>query len=257
MASSIFPTSQSGIFNPSLWQLPSGKFTREYADLHYLQYPNGQGTQTIPNLNVTGISALGTLTTGTTSISSTLAVTGTTTATELITATGGLTTGSSSVLTSAGTTTLTGATTATGLITANGGVNTTAITLSYSTPPTFTSSQIGYTTPDYVFPTTSQGPGQVSYGLTLGVGVWQLFAYCDVNTSQAGGTANHIIRNIAGTSRQAFAYIGSNNLSYPTISCVLTITSAATVINYVVGFYVATTFSTTTGTCRYYAVRIA
>jgi len=171
MASSIFPTSESGIFVPSLWQLPSGKFTREYADLHYLQFPLGQGTETIPNLNITGTTNLGAtnisnssliITDGTTtntidktgyttknsvqnlthylnfSDSSTTGIgpiqksanfsvnpsTGTLTASGLVTATGGLTTGSGSVLTSTGTTTLTGATTATGLVTANGGITT-------------------------------------------------------------------------------------------------------------------------------------
>jgi hypothetical protein len=73
------------------------------------------------------ITANGGLTTGSGQVltsTGTTTLTGATTATGLITANGGLTTGSGQVLTSTGTTTLTGATTATGLITANGGLTT-------------------------------------------------------------------------------------------------------------------------------------
>jgi hypothetical protein len=83
------------------------------------------------------ITANGGLTTGGSSVltsAGTTTLTGATTATGLITANGGVTTGGSSVLTSAGTTTLTGATTATGLITANGGVTT--YTINANTPTT-------------------------------------------------------------------------------------------------------------------------
>ena len=63
MSQSVFPTSNSGVFIPSLWETPTGEFTREYADLHYLRFPIGQGSQTIPaNLNVSGTASLGTTT---------------------------------------------------------------------------------------------------------------------------------------------------------------------------------------------------
>jgi hypothetical protein len=62
MSQSVFPTLNTGTFNPVFWSLPGSKFTREYADLHYLKYPVGQGSQTIPaNLNVSGTASLGTL----------------------------------------------------------------------------------------------------------------------------------------------------------------------------------------------------
>ena len=107
------------------------------------------------------------------SLAGRLFVTGATTASGLITANGGVTTGGSSVLTSAGTTTLTGATTATGLITANGGISTPTVNYSYSTLPTFTSTQIGYTNIN-TGSIGSFGPSATAFGtITIpAIGVW-------------------------------------------------------------------------------------
>lgn len=54
MSQSVFPTLITAIFIPSLWQFPSGQFTREYADLHYLKFPVAQGTETFEDLKIVG-----------------------------------------------------------------------------------------------------------------------------------------------------------------------------------------------------------
>ena len=54
MSQSVFPTLITAGFIPSLWQFPSGQFTREYADLHYLKFPIAQGTETFEDLKIVG-----------------------------------------------------------------------------------------------------------------------------------------------------------------------------------------------------------
>lgn len=70
MASSIFPLANSPIFIPSDWALPDKALTREYADLNYLKFPLGQGTETLPGLAVSGATTTGSLVTGTLSSTS-------------------------------------------------------------------------------------------------------------------------------------------------------------------------------------------
>ncbi len=49
------PDQISAIFNPvDLLSSANDAITREYADNNYLKFPLGQGTETIPNLNITG-----------------------------------------------------------------------------------------------------------------------------------------------------------------------------------------------------------
>jgi hypothetical protein len=48
------------IFIPEYWtDANTGTLTIEYANSHYLQFPSGQGTETIPNLIVVGTTTLG------------------------------------------------------------------------------------------------------------------------------------------------------------------------------------------------------
>jgi hypothetical protein len=54
MSSSIFPLRITDTFIPFLWTFPSSQLTIDYVDTHYLKYPIGQGSQTIPGLSLTG-----------------------------------------------------------------------------------------------------------------------------------------------------------------------------------------------------------
>jgi hypothetical protein len=155
------------------------------------------------------------------------------------------------------TVTIPGPTTATGLVTTNGGVNTTTVGFSYSTLPTFTSSQIGYTTPEFSWPATSLIVGQNSFTFNLGVGVWQVFAYVVLFGSQTIASSTNSILRVSGGARQAYSVISADGLSFPTISAIFPLTASSTTIQYTIGCSQVTTINTTAGVSRFYAVRIA
>jgi hypothetical protein len=173
------PTQILSLFNPLYFETDDVDITVGYLDTNYLKFPIAQGLENLQQTNITDATQSTSVSTGSlvtaggvgiakqthiggqlhctstaTSTSTTtgciranggvgvaenINVGGTTTSTGLITATGGLTTGAGSVLTSTGTTTLTGATTATGLITANGGLTAGGLT-SITVPNNGTSS---------------------------------------------------------------------------------------------------------------------
>ena len=60
MSSSAPPSYNVGIFIPQFWaNTQSNTLTQAYADANYLKFPSGQGTETIPNLIVSGTTTLG------------------------------------------------------------------------------------------------------------------------------------------------------------------------------------------------------
>jgi hypothetical protein len=63
MASSIFPTKDSGVFNPAWWETAGGGgsgISQQVADGRYLRFPIGQGSQTLPqDLTVVGTTKIG------------------------------------------------------------------------------------------------------------------------------------------------------------------------------------------------------
>ena len=60
----LFPS--TSIFIPSFWEVDGGEeITIDYLNGHYLQFPSGQGTQSIPALIVSGSSTLGSVSTST------------------------------------------------------------------------------------------------------------------------------------------------------------------------------------------------
>jgi len=59
MSSSQPPTYNVGIFIPQYWRQDGTGLTQAYADAHYLKFPTGQGTESIPALIVSGTSTLG------------------------------------------------------------------------------------------------------------------------------------------------------------------------------------------------------
>ena len=63
MSSSAPPTYNVSVFIPQFWaNTQSNTLTQAYADANYLKFPSGQGTETIPNLIVSGTTTLGTTT---------------------------------------------------------------------------------------------------------------------------------------------------------------------------------------------------
>lgn len=135
-----------------------------------------------------------------------------------------------------------------GTINTNNGIN-----LSYSTLPTFTSTQIGYTV-NYSFPGASQLTGIRTYSLSLPVGVWQLFAYTNFDTAQTTGNYHQFI---VSSARYALSFIPTNSLTNTnTISAIVGLTGT-TSVDYQINITVNTTFALGGGQTRYYAVRIA
>jgi hypothetical protein len=63
MSSSAPPSYNVSVFIPSFWATANTNIlTQAYADANYLKFPSGQGTESIPNLIVTGTTSLGTTT---------------------------------------------------------------------------------------------------------------------------------------------------------------------------------------------------
>lgn len=58
MSISTPPTFILDIFIPYYWNIGQTEITQDYADAHYLKFPVGQGTQSIPNLIVSGTTTL-------------------------------------------------------------------------------------------------------------------------------------------------------------------------------------------------------
>jgi len=58
MSISTPPTFILDIFIPYYWNIGQTEITQDYADAHYLKFPVGQGTQSIPNLTVSGTTTL-------------------------------------------------------------------------------------------------------------------------------------------------------------------------------------------------------
>jgi hypothetical protein len=61
MSQTTKPTKNVNIYNPEYWE-STGGLDIDYANSHYLKFPIGQGTETIPNLIVSGTATLGTTT---------------------------------------------------------------------------------------------------------------------------------------------------------------------------------------------------
>jgi hypothetical protein len=159
MASSIFPTKDSGVFNPAFWSSSPVSITQEYADLHYLKFPIGQGIESVPGIE-----------------------------------------------------------------------------FSYSTPPTHTSTELGYSvniknTSALSF--TSSGVAQTIGSTTLSVGVYQFSGYIigSGGTSTTGASISFNTTNNVNGFGNGTGIIGSANPSstYNGVSftCIFTVTTSA------------------------------
>jgi hypothetical protein len=132
----------------------------------------------------------------------------------------------------------------TGAIRVSGG-----ITPTYSTFPTFTSGQVGYTY-SYSMP-SSVSAGTNTFTISVPVGTYIAFAYIELQGNQTMNSWHAI--DIAGARQALGAAPPFSNYCYLTaISCVISVSSTSS-INYTVNSPVPSTL----GVCLYKIVRIA
>lgn len=267
MAQSVFPTLIISVFEPSFWKITSATLTQETADLRYLKFPIAQGSEIFPsNLSVSGTTSLGTTSLGATTINNnsliitdgtttnTMNKTGYTTKNTTVSATHYLNFSDSSA-------TGIGAIQKSANFTVNpstGALTTNTLGYGYSTIPTFTSSQIGYTitgTNNYI--SYIAGTENILSQITIPIGVWSVYAYqCTFKEQQ---TANNNTYLLFTDNVNEYAVSGLAKTSatlyttfYNPISLCLSLTSST---NFTLYFNPSVT--TTINNCKLKATRIA